>query len=146
MRITEHFSLAEATRTSTGLPNNPDKVSRNYMTALAETLLEPIRDLLGTALIIHSLFRCRAVNTAVGGDKNSAHLMGRACDFHPKGWMIRQAFDCIRTSDLPYDKLILERKDNSWWIHVQIPKEGAKPRRKAYIANVTDTGTAYREV
>jgi hypothetical protein len=143
----EHFSFSELTRTGTGLPNAPSVEAGANLVRLAESLLEPIRTLLGAPLIVHSGFRCEAVNRAVKGDPKSAHLEGRACDFHPGNAVdIKRAFEAILFSGLPYDKVLLEHKEGSWWIHIQVEKVGSKPRGLAYIATVTASGTVYTEV
>lgn len=147
MQISPHFNLDELTRTSTALPNDPPVSSGANLVRLANVLLEPIRDLLAVPLIVHSGYRSLEVNRAVGGDPNSAHLEGRACDFHPSmGQDIKQAFDLIRLSAIPYDKLILEHHGHSWWIHVQIHRLGGQPRRRAYVAQIGPNGSSYREV
>lgn len=146
MFISRHFTFGELTHTDTGLPNVPEVPQGANLVRLAEKLLEPIRTLLGQPMMIHSGFRCAAVNSRVGGAKNSAHLEGRAADFHAGNMPCREAFDRIRSSGLPYDKLILEEHGGRYWIHIQIERPGDIPRQKTYIASVTDTGTAYREV
>ena len=147
MLLSPHFSVAELTHTDTGLPNDPTVVEGANLVVLAEKLLEPIRELLAVLMLIHSGFRSLEVNRRVGGDPKSAHLEGRACDFHPGGDMTcREAFDKIRNSSVPYDKVLLEEHGGRFWIHVQIARAGAQPRGLAYIAQVTDSGTAYRLV
>lgn len=149
VHITEHFSLAELTRTSTGTENDPDVQSGANLVRLAETILEPIRALLGVPLIVHSGYRCAAVNKAVGGSINppSAHTEGRACDFHPgDGMDIKQAFDKIRLSEIPYDKILIEHHGGSWWIHVQVAKRGNTPRRLAFTASIGPDGPHYAQV
>ena len=146
MQLTRNFSLEEMTKTSTGLNNEPPVAVAGNLLALCETLMEPTRALLGEPLIIHSGFRSPAVNRAVGGDRKSAHMEGRAADFHPLRMKIRDAFDQIIVSPLPYDKVIFEEHGGQFWIHIQIARAGVAPRRQAYIAQVTDSGTAYREI
>ena len=147
MRIAPHFSLAELTRTQTGLPNVPTEHDMQNLKRLAEVVLEPVRDLLGSRLVIHSAFRCAEVNRAVGGAVASAHLDGRAADFVPESQEpIRLAFDRILKSEIPFDKMLLEFKGSRYWIHLQIPKEGEKYRRQAFICQVSDSGMHYQEV
>jgi len=141
--LSEHFSLEEMTRTATGFENEPDvEAGANFVT-LCETLLEPARALLNSPFLVHSGYRSASVNAKVGGARNSAHLYGRACDFVPSAWDIHTAFETLAKSSLPYDKILLEQHDGNWWIHLQIPSAGNQPRREAYTAIVTDTGTAY---
>lgn len=158
MRLSEHFTLEELTRTSTGLPNEPEAHQGEYLVILCETLLEPARALLGVPLDINSGFRTPAVNKAVGGagtkpgQKPSAHMDGRAADVVPIGMDIDLAFDRLRHSDLPFDQLITEvkvRQDGtiSRWLHMAIAPLGTAPRRQVLAAQVAANGDAvYREV
>ena len=147
--LTPHFSLEELTATGTGLQNDPPIEVAGTLLRLAE-LLEQIREMLGDHPIrVNSGYRSERVNRAVGGARNSAHTEGRAADivpFSPVG--VHGAFEVIRRSFLPWDKVIFENRvgTNTYWIHVQVARQGEKPRREAYIAQVTDTGTAYRRV
>lgn len=147
MRIAPHFSLAELTRTDTGLPNQPSELAILNLKRLAEVVLEPIRDLLGCRLILHSGYRSKAVNRAVAGAVGSAHLDGRAADFHPEtAEPIRLVFDRIRKSGIPFDRMILEFKKGKAWIHIEIPHESVKFRRQAFIAQVSDSSVVYEEI
>jgi len=146
-KLSEHFTLTEATRTETGLPNDPGEYEKENLKRLCNELLEPIRSLLGVVIIPNSMFRCTEVNRRVGGAKNSAHLEGRACDFRPgNGMDIMQAFGLIRISLIDYDKLIIEHKSGSWWIHVQIARKGNKARRLAYRAELKGDEMVYTPV
>lgn len=144
--ITTHFTVEELTRTDTGLPNEPPVSVASALMRLCVDLLEPVRDLLGRPLVVHSGYRSPEVNARVKGDGKSAHLDGRACDFHPAGLNPRQAFDQIIDSGILYDKIILEHRDGAYWIHVQVPKAGARPRHLAYIAIPVDGRMVYHEV
>ncbi len=147
MRIAPHFSISELSRTATGLENQPGEKEIANLQRLALDVLEPIRDLLACKLIIHSAFRSPAVNKTVGGAWNSAHLDGRAADFHPDcKEHIRLCFDKILKSGIYYDKILLEYKSGQYWIHVQIPPDGHIPRRLAEFAVIDDHGTHYKEV
>jgi len=147
-QITQNFSLGELTRTDTGLPNDPDSKTVSNLTRLASEVLEPIRALLWSPLVVHSAYRCKAVNLAVGGARASAHLEGRACDFHPSGdCLIRSEFQKILESDIPFDRIILEYRGSRYWIHAEVAREGETPRRKAYLAIENDNGgMTYREI
>lgn len=146
-QLSPHFSLSELTRTDTGLVNNPSSESVDNLQRLAVDVLEPIRELLGAPLIVHSGYRCREVNSAVGGARASAHLEGRACDFHPDNeQLIRAEFQKILQSDIPFDRTILEYRGSRYWIHAEIPRWGEAPRRKAYIAIENGNGMSYREI
>lgn len=147
-QISPNFSLAELTRTDTGLSNTPDSAAIENLFRLANQVLEPIRALLWSSLAVHSAYRCKAVNQAVGGARASAHLEGRACDFHPTGdCLIRSEFQKILESDIPFDRIILEYRGSRYWIHAETPRAGDAPRRKAYLAIENDNGgMTYREI
>lgn len=135
--VSEHFSESELVTTDTGLPNEiPDTLMQNA-TRLAEEVLEPSRVLVGP-LRVNSWYRCPAVNRAVGGDPNSAHLEARAADIVPNGDIFK-AFKMIVASHVPYDKIIMEQRRHkdgsvSAWIHIQVRKSGP-PRRLAFTSN-----------
>jgi len=112
MQLSEHFSLAEFTRSETatkhGLDNKPTAA---HLANLKKTAagFEKIRAILGNEPIkITSGYRNPAVNAKVGGTPTSAHPQGFAGDFtHPK----LSPLECarrIRDSDLMFDQLILE--------------------------------------
>ena len=48
-------------------------------------LLDDIREELGQPIFINSAIRCSEHNSAVGGVKNSQHLLGKAADIHAPG-------------------------------------------------------------
>lgn len=146
-RLSENFTLSELTRTDTGLPNTPPPGALDNLERLACDVLEPIRALLGAPLIIHSGYRSRDVNAAVGGARASAHLEGRACDFHPANeQLIRSEFEKIMHSAIPFDRIILEYKRSRYWIHSEIARHGDVPRELCYIAVENGSGMSYREV
>jgi uncharacterized protein YcbK (DUF882 family) len=51
---------------------------------LVDTILQPLRDILGEPIHIHSGYRTVAHNKAVGGAKNSQHLVAKAADITVK--------------------------------------------------------------
>lgn len=113
MKLTQHFTLEEMTRSATaearGIRNEPNAVQIANLRRLCEKVLEPLRAHFGTPIRINSGFRCEKLNAAVGGAKRSYHLQGRAADIPMKaGWM-----DYIR-NHLPHTELINEGR----WIHV----------------------------
>jgi hypothetical protein len=147
MNLSPHFTLEELTFSQTalrkGIDNTPAAGAVENLTTLCATLLEPARDLLGVPLHLDSGFRSPALNEAVGGAKTSAHMDGRAADCIPQGADLRQAFDRLRRSDLPYDQIIYEC---SAWIHLAIARKGETPRREALTATGGPGNWAYQPV
>jgi zinc D-Ala-D-Ala carboxypeptidase len=134
MNLSEHFTLQELSQSEialrTGLDNTPNAPDVGNLTRLCEMLLEPARSLLGVPLHINSGFRSGLVNAAIGGARNSAHMDGRAADFVPVGFPLREAFDVLRTSKLPFDQIIFEC---AAWIHIAIAPDDM-PRKEALTA------------
>ena len=123
MNLSKHFTLAEMTRTSSGLPNNPTGASLAALTALCTTLLEPVRERFGP-VSIHSGYRGPEVNAATpGASKHSQHMLGQAADFHVPGHTLETVFCWIVTaSNLQYGQAILEGRSpgKPTWIHLSL--------------------------
>lgn len=129
MKLSEHFDLSEMIVSQTALRQGIDNTpSPTIVANLRKTaaLLEEVRGLLGTPLLITSGYRCPALNVAVGGvvarnpdgtERLSAHTAGQAADFHspafgsPKSIAIKLA----GTPGLAFDQLIYEF---GAWVHI----------------------------
>ena len=121
MNITKNFTLAELTRTSTGISNQPNKQETTALIKLCGKVLQPARDLYGGAIYVNSGYRSLAVNKAVGGARTSQHMRGEAADItvHSKEGN-KKLFEFIR-DNLSFDQLIDERDFS--WIHVSYRSE-----------------------
>lgn len=119
--FTDHFTFAELTRTSQPFPNLPTLEACYRMRALCSALLEPWRTKVGP-LDTTSGFRSREVNTAVGGDPNSQHLLGEAWDGRPVKTSLDTAwYELVKmvNAGLPVDQAVYYvRKPGEGWIHV----------------------------
>ena len=121
MKITKHFTLAELTKTSTGITNEPNRQEVGALISLCGKVLQPARNMYGAAIQVNSGYRSQAVNKAVGGVRNSQHQLGMAADItvHSREGN-KKLFEIIR-DNLSFDQLINE-KDFSW-IHVSYKSE-----------------------
>lgn len=122
IRLTEHFTLWEFLRSDKaeelGLMEQQlgvtDEIIRN-LKGLCVNVLEPLRLAVGS-VIVRSGYRCPALNEAVGGSKNSQHMMGEAADIiHPMAGGNRLMYKWIR-ANAPFDQLINEY--DYAWVHV----------------------------
>ena len=115
MQLTEHFTLEEMLRSETatkkGIENRINAEEVNNLQKLCQKVLEPLRAHFGKPIRINSGFRCKALNDAVGGAKNSYHTKGRAADIP----FVPGYYAYIRDS-LPHTELINE----GTWIHVAL--------------------------
>jgi len=105
--LSPHFTLAELTRTSTGLPNEPTPSRVAALTSLCAHVLEPIRALLGVPLRVTSGYRSAHVNAAIKGSASSQHMLGEAVDFVPVGMTVADAMVKIAAARIPVDQLII---------------------------------------
>lgn len=130
MKLSEHFSLEEATFSSTavsrGLENIPAEAELTRMKYTASKM-EIVRTLLGDNPIkINSWFRGPAVNKAVGGVSTSQHARGEAVDF-TSAWFGSPLEICKLLMEhkglVGYDQLIYEQT----WVHISFVK-GKQPR------------------
>lgn len=138
--MTENFSLAELTKTKTGLKNQTtDSKILTNLERLAKTFLQPLRDALNVPVIINSGYRSPEVNKAVGGATNSSHLRGLAADIVVRDLTPTELSHYIARSNLPWDSIICEPS----WVHVQIAEEGSEPRKRLMTAKVVNGKMKY---
>tara|TARA_R110001606_G_scaffold219342_2_gene367201 strand:- start:5812 stop:6261 length:450 start_codon:yes stop_codon:yes gene_type:complete len=123
MKLSNNFSLAEMTRSSTatkkGIDNTPNSSQIENLLILCDNVLQPLRDALGP-IVISSGFRSVKLNTAIGGSSSSQHcaLKGAASDID-LGLLNAKVFNYIK-SNLIWDQLIWEfgSEDCPSWVHV----------------------------
>jgi len=143
MKLSQHFSLAEFTRSQTakrmGRTVVADPAIIDNLTQLCEHVLEPVRMQLnfnfGGGVRIHptSGYRPAWLNKAIGGSKTSDHVNGRAADFVLSGGIDLDLFaacHCIADSNIPFDQLIHEGGE---WIHISF-RDAEHPRREVKTA------------
>lgn len=119
----DFFSLEEFTRSSTAqrlkIDNSPsDEVVRNIQYGV-QMVLDPLRRIIRTPIIVTSGFRCSTLNKAVGGVANSWHTKGNAADLRINNEEEAKAiFQALKT--LPsVDTVLFEHSAASIWMHVQ---------------------------
>lgn len=147
MKITEHFSLGEISKSDTairfGIDNSVPSELMSNLKKMCEKL-EEVRALFDKPVKITSFYRSPELNTKVGGSKTSAHKDCRACDFTVKGVDVVDVFSNIKSSNIIFDQLILESSKTSTWIHLGIEKDGEKPRQMVMSGTKTDKGSTFR--
>ena len=141
MQLSPHFKLVEFTRSATAqarhIDNTPDEEQIKNLKFLCDNVLEPLREQFGP-IIIGSGFRCPALNTAVGGVKNSQHTSGEACDIHlPSIEVGKKYFEFLKKLPI-FDQLIWERnnpRSNHYWIHVSVKRSGKNRKQVIPLLN-----------
>lgn len=141
MKLSENFTLDELTFSQMavrrGLDNAPypDTITNLKYLAL---LLEQVRTLVNGPIRVSSGYRSPAVNAAVGGSPNSAHLAGLAADITTPSMSPRILALTIAQSAIPYDQVINEFGS---WVHFGV-STGA-PRRQVLTATRSNSGVIY---
>jgi zinc D-Ala-D-Ala carboxypeptidase len=146
VNFTKNFSLAEFTRSQTatrhGYDNTPPKAAIAALERLCMKVLQPLRDLIQSPIIVTSGYRSPSLNYAVGGSETSQHCLGQAADIYAIGISTAKLFDVIRKSGLPYDQVILENPSDDGWVHVSY-RGGNHDRYQALIAHFAGRKVTY---
>lgn len=132
----KYFTINELTKSSTAqrlhINNNPTQEVKDNLNKLIDNVLDPLRELYGKPIIVNSGYRCTKLNKAIGGAKNSQHLVGQASDIRTvqnTKESNKELFDLIKNSKLPFDQLINEYDYN--WVHVSY-----SPRNRRQILTI----------
>lgn len=129
MMLSDHFSLAEMTKSQTAerrnLPNNPDKDAIESMKLLCINILEPVRNHFDKPFTPSSGFRSAELCVAIGSSVSSQHTKGEAADFEVPGVSNLDLATWI-VGNLDFDQLILEfyKGGNTGWVHCSFKQEG----------------------
>ena len=153
MNLSEHMTLAELTKTKSGIKNVPNEAQVENLKRVCRWLEQLRRRynqlyVCGTVpqcceqhswdspeepIIINSGFRSAEVNRAVGGAPTSNHLTGCAVDIRCIGieQALRYAALLLDIADLnkeDYDELLIEQNGCTYWIHFAVRPTGNRRR------------------
>lgn len=135
-----NFTLSEFIESSTAkwrmIDNTPDFDIVEHLDELVGTILQPLRRAWGKPLTVSSGYRCPALNRAVGGVSNSAHLYGYAADITTTGDLdtfIEFAERWMKAQGVKWDQSINEsnKKGSHWW-HIAIRGAGGVQRCQSF--------------
>lgn len=129
MKLTEHFTLEELTRSATAdrhsIDNAPTEDIEKNLVEVA-LLLEKIRQRYNKPIIVTSGYRCKKLNEIVKGSKTSQHVKGQAADIRTisdtredNKELFMTIMGMIIQKDIEVGQLIDEYNYN--WIHVSTP-------------------------
>lgn len=131
-----NFKISELIHSDTAarlkINNLPDINSLDNLLYLICECLQPIREYIKRPMIISSGYRCKALNTTVGGVKNSAHLYGRAADFVINGLTPADIIKSIIKSGVKYTQLIEEHSGSNHWVHIEYNRNNLKCQNLLY--------------
>lgn len=141
MKLSPNFTLEEMLESQTarrkGISEQftPSPEVINSLRALCKNILQPLRDAIGGPIKVSSGYRTARLNRAIGGARNSQHMVGEAADIQGlNGLTNKQLFNKIKQLNLPFDQLIWEfgNDQNPAWVHVSFG-----PRNRRQIIRVT---------
>nr|WP_229265400.1 D-Ala-D-Ala carboxypeptidase family metallohydrolase [Duganella sp. 1224] len=138
--MTEHFTLDELTASQIAARRRIDNTAGP---AVVENLrrvaavLEQVRAAVGRPITVSSGYRCPALNTAVGGARDSAHLQGLAADINVSGMAPKDLARTIIAAGIQFDQLIYE----GTWVHIGLA--AGKLRGQVLTATFTQGGVVY---
>jgi zinc D-Ala-D-Ala carboxypeptidase len=141
MKLSPNFTLAEMLESQTarrkGISEQftPSPEVINSLRALCKNILQPLRDAIGGPIKVSSGYRTPRLNRAIGGARNSQHMVGEAADIQGlNGLTNKQLFNKIKQLNLPFDQLIWEfgNDQNPAWVHVSFG-----PRNRRQVIRVT---------
>lgn len=137
-KLSDHFTLAEATKTATGIKNTPSPIILDRLILTADRM-EKVRAICGgNPVQTNSWFRNEKVNASVGGVSNSDHLSGYAVDFTiSKFGNPYRICAMIIASGIEFDQLIHERRR---WVHISFA-----PSMRGEVLTLPVTGSKYKE-
>jgi hypothetical protein len=121
MQLSNHFSLAEFTRSASypHIPNQPGEAELAALQALCTEVLDPLRVAIGAPVRVSSGYRGPELNRRVGGARRSQHLSGQAADLQSASATALKLFKTLIERGLPFDQAIYEDKSaRSKWLHV----------------------------
>lgn len=134
MNLSTHFTLEEmviSQHLRSGIDNTPPPEAMSNLLRLS-SLLEGVRLVLGDHPIsISSGYRCKKLNTLIGGSRTSQHMQGLAADFIcPAFGTPRQICEQLLDMDFRFDQLIFEGA----WVHISLSDIDAPLRNQMQTA------------
>ena len=114
-----------------------DDTSKSNFQWMVDNVVNPIVDYFPEATL-NSGYRSREKNrNTPGAANNSDHTTGSAVDLgFPSKKACVEAYKWVENSSLAYDKLILENKGDTWWIHVSANNGRARRKKLRYTDHV----------
>lgn len=121
------------------IDNTPPLEIKAHLVELVDNLLDPLREAWGSPINVTSGYRCKVLNTLVGGSPTSAHLSGYAADLYPTNKKIREfkAFvvKWLKENNVQFDQCICETNaKGAQWVHLGL--KGSNNRQRKQFLNM----------
>ena len=153
MKLTQHFTLEEMTRSATAqrrkIKNTPGNDEIAHLKALCEKILEPIREAWGAPVVVTCGYRSPLLNKIAGGSKTSEHMGGYAADIRTLSDSPEDNKKLMKMilgmKNLPFRQIINEYPDKNGapnWIHISY--NPSHPKQKSILTCIN--GKYYRGI
>ena len=134
----KHFTFDELIHSDTadrlGIDNSPTCDAISNLDDLVTNVLDRLRSEWGRPIIVTSGYRCKELNAAVGGTRNSQHLKGQAADIVSDDFEAFRRFVRRWCKDNDFDQCIFEHSGGKEWIHISYVE--GRNRRQMLDLNV----------
>ena len=118
----KYFTFDELIHSDTadrlGIDNSPACDAIDNLYGLVTNVLDRLRSEWGRPIIVTSGYRCKELNAAVGGTRNSQHLKGQAADIVSDDFEAFRRFVRRWCKDNEFDQCIFEHSGNKEWVHI----------------------------
>lgn len=141
-----HFELNEFIKSDTAKKKNIDNCPTfevvERLAELTEYFLEPLRCALNLPVVVHSGFRCWALNKAVGGSDTSVHPLGYAvdisCPYMAFNKFVTFVVDWVKKTGKKFDQILIEtdKTTGAQWLHIGLFNSKGQQRGQIKIMNV----------
>ena len=138
--MAKYFTLKELCESPTakarGSDNFPTFTVAAHLEELTKKILDPLREAWGSAIRVTSGYRCKQLNTAIGGALRSAHLEGYAADMQPYNGKTEEfiafAKQWCEDNHIKFDQFIREttKDKRSVWLHIGLYGPGGTQRKQ----------------
>ena len=134
----KYFTLDEMIHSDTAdrlcIDNTPTGDAIDNLDRLVTRVLDKLRDGWGRPIIVTSGYRCKELNAAVGGARNSQHLKGQAADIISDDFEEFRGFVRRWCKDNEFDQCIFEHGGGREWVHISYVE--GRNRRQILDLNV----------
>ena len=134
----KYFTLDEMIHSDTadrlGIDNSPTCDAIQCIDDLVTNVLDKLRDEWGRPIVVTSGYRCKELNVAIGGARNSQHLKGQAADIISDDFEEFRRFVRRWCKDNEFDQCIFEHGGCKQWVHISYVE--GRNRRQVLDLNV----------
>ena len=134
----KYFTLDELIHSDTadrlGIDNSPTCDAISNLDDLVTNVLDRLRSEWNHPIIVTSGYRCKELNAAVGGARNSQHLKGQAADIVSDDFEAFRRFVSRWCKDNEFDQCIFEHSGDKEWVHISYVE--GRNRRQVLDLNV----------